>query len=308
MANATRAMAQPRGGWSVLHFAALIGGNVALALGSWWVRLADTGPVSAGFWRLLLAVPFLILLARANHQPLTGFSRRTWIAIAGAGVFFALDLAAWHIGIGLTRLGNATLFGNSGSIILMVWGLIALARAPRWNEALAFAVAILGSVILLGRSFAIDHSTMVGDLFCVLAGFLYAFYILLLQDARTSLGSWTLCVWSTLAGAPVLLGLALLLGEPVWPQQWWVVITLAITSQVIGQGLLVFALKHFPPMVIGLVLLSQPIVSVVVGWAVFGEVLSPLDGVGMVLVGAGLVLARSFAPAAPIAASPSTAG
>ena len=48
------------------------------------------------------------------------------VAVIGAGVFFALDLASWHIGIQQTRLGNASLFGNAGSIILMIWGLIAL--------------------------------------------------------------------------------------------------------------------------------------------------------------------------------------
>jgi hypothetical protein len=32
------------------------------------VRLADTGPVAAGFWRLALALPFLWLLARASGQ------------------------------------------------------------------------------------------------------------------------------------------------------------------------------------------------------------------------------------------------
>ena len=67
---------------------------------------------------------------------------------------------------------------------------------------------------------------------------------------------------------------------------------LALGSQVVGQGLLVYALKHFSPLVIGLALLTQPVVSVVVGWLVFGEVLGPLDGLGMVLVGMGLVLAR----------------
>jgi drug/metabolite transporter (DMT)-like permease len=61
---------------------------------------------------------------------------------------------------------------------------------------------------------------------------------------------------------------------------------------VIGQGLLVYALRHFSPLVIGLALLTQPAVSVVVGWFQFGEVLTPLDGLGMVLVGMGLVLAR----------------
>ena len=44
-----------------IHFAALLGGNAALALGPLWVRLADSGPVSAGFWRLALAIPFFVL-------------------------------------------------------------------------------------------------------------------------------------------------------------------------------------------------------------------------------------------------------
>ena len=30
-------------------FAALIGANIALAFGPWFVRLADTGPVASGF-------------------------------------------------------------------------------------------------------------------------------------------------------------------------------------------------------------------------------------------------------------------
>ena len=42
-----------------MHLAGLIGANAALALGPWFVRSADTGPVSAGFWRLALALPVL---------------------------------------------------------------------------------------------------------------------------------------------------------------------------------------------------------------------------------------------------------
>lgn len=281
--------------WNGWHFAALLGGNVALALGPLWVRLAETdpGPVSAGFWRLILAVPFFVLFARASGQAVLGLGRNVLLAVAGAGLFFALDLGSWHLGIGMTRLGNASLFGNSGSILLVAWGLIALRRKPRMGEWLAFAAAIAGSAILLGRSLEIDHTTMIGDLLCLLAGFLYTFYILLLQNARASLGNWSLLTWSSLAGAPVLLALAAVLGEPIWPQVWWPVAMLALTSQIVGQGLLVFALKHFSPLVIGLALLTQPAVSVLAGWVQFDEVLTPLDGLGMVLVGLGLVLART---------------
>ena len=64
MTNATAMERDTRGrGWNGWHLAALLGGNAALALGPMWVRLADSGPVSAGFWRLALAVPFFALLA-----------------------------------------------------------------------------------------------------------------------------------------------------------------------------------------------------------------------------------------------------
>ena len=279
-----------------LHFAALIGGNVALALGPWSVRLADSGPISAAFWRLALAIPLLAIFAWRNGQALTGFGRTTWLAIAAAGVLFALDLASWNIGIGQTRLGNATLFGNSGSVILMGWAIVMTRRLPRPFEALGILSALAGAAILMGRSLQIDSHSLVGDLFCILAGFLYGFYILLLQNARTRLGSWSLLTWSSLAGAPVLLALALWQGEPVWPGSagsgWWPLIALALLSQVIGQGLMVFALKHFTPLIVGLTLLTQPVVAVVVGWFVFGEALVPLDFAGMALVGAALVLAR----------------
>lgn len=293
MTIATGANAPPIRTWYPWHFAALIGGNVALALGIVWVRMADTGPVSAAFWRLLIAIPCFVVLARLSHQPLRGMTARTHTIMAGAGIFFALDLAAWHLGIGLTRFGNATLFGNSGSILLVAWGLIVLQRWPGWREWAAFGAAITGAAVLLGRSLEIGTNTLRGDLLCLLAGFLYTFYIVFLQKARANLGSWALLVFSSLYGLPVLLAGGLLLGEPVWPHNWLPLIALALTSQVIGQGLLVYSLKHFPPLVVGLALLTQPAVSVAVGWALFGETLGLLDGLGMVLVSLGLVLARS---------------
>lgn len=279
--------------WNGWHFAALLGGNAALALGPLWVRLADSGPVSAGFWRLFLAIPVFVLLARWNGQRLTGHSRAAILAILGAGLFFSMDLASWHLGIERTRLGNATLFGNSGSILLVAFGLIALRRAPRALEWAAFAAAIVGSAILLGRSLEIGHETLVGDLLCLLAGFLYTFYILLAQRARADLGGWTVLVYASLAGLPVLLGTALVLGEPVWPTDWTPIIALAFTSQVVGQGLLVYALRHFSAFIVGLALMTQPALAVLVGWMVFDEVLGAVDLLGMALVGAGLVLARS---------------
>ncbi|GMM93471.1 DMT family transporter [Qipengyuania sp. MTN3-11] len=281
------------GAW---HFAALLGGNVALAFGPWLVRLADTGPVSAGFWRLFLPIPLIGFFAWVQHRREAGtatIDRGLAALCVVAGIFFALDLASWHIGIERTRLGNATLFGNSGSVILMAWGLVALGRRPRGREVLGIAAALAGAAILVGRSLEISTATALGDLFCLFAGLCYAFYLLPAQRARARIGQWSVLLMVCLAAAPVLLGIAWQLGEPIWPTDWRPVIVLAVTSQVIGQGLLVFSLRHFSALVIGLALLTQPAIAATVGWLAFGETLSPMDFFGMMLVGAALVLAKT---------------
>lgn len=296
MATATAGRAKktyPGGAWP---FAALVAGNAALALGPWLVRLADTGPVAAGFWRMALPIPLFLWLAfreRRGGGAVPG-AGTVWLLLA-AGAFFALDLASWHLGIERTRLGNATLFGNSGSLILMLWGLVALRRAPGKAELLAIAAALAGAAILLGRSLEVSTATLVGDLLCVLAGLFYVLYLLPAQKARETLGQWSVLALVCLSAAPVLLLCALLLGEPVWPRAagWTPVLALAFSSQIVGQGLLVYALKSFSPLIVGLSLLIQPAIAALTGWMAFDEVLGPADIAGMTLVAAALVIARA---------------
>lgn len=277
---------------TVIQFAALLAGNSALAVGPWFVRLSDSGPVSAAFWRLLLPLPLLGWLAWREREPLSGFGLGTWAALAIAGAVFAFDLASWHLGIERTRLGNATMFGNSGSLLLMIWGLFAARRSARMTELAAVMLALIGASIMLGRSLEIDRTTLAGDLLCILAELFYVCYLLLIKRARNEFGSWSLLFYSTAAGIPVMLGIAIWMGEPVWPQNWWPLIALALGSQVIGQGLLVYALRHFSALVLGVVLLTQPIIGIITGWLAFGETMNGLDWLGMLLVGSGLVLAR----------------
>ena len=298
--SATKTSRLDSGSWPRWVFlAALLLGNAALATGPWLVRLADTGPVSAAFWRLFLALPFLVLFARITGQRLRGIPRRTLALVALGAVAFALDLSSWHIGIEQTRLGNATLFGNAGSIVLLFWTFLITRTLPRGLEWLAIVFALGGAGILLGRSLEISTATLIGDLFCLAAGLFYAVYLLTLQDARKAIGAWSLLVWVSVFASPVILALAVFAGEPVWPTNWTPVIILFITSQLLGQGLLVFSLRHFPPLIIGLALLTQPALAALIGYSVFGEILGAVDILGMAMLGGALLLARVRLPKAP---------
>lgn len=275
------------------YLLALFGGNLALSIGPSFVRLADCGPVSAAFWRVLLALPLLALLARFNRQRIIGVPWGPLGAVVLAGMLFSLDLAAWHIGIARTKLGNASLFGNSTSLMLMVWGVIVARRWPRLNETVAIALALAGGAVLMGRSLEIGTKTLAGDLFCVLAGLFYFFFLLLIQRARGAIAPWAQLFHSSWASAPILIVVALAMGEPFWPHVWWPILALAFGSQVVGTGLLFLALGRFSSLVVGLGLLSQPAVATLIGWLAFGERVGVLDVVGMLCVGGALVLAVS---------------
>jgi EamA-like transporter family. len=105
------------------------------------VRLSDSGAVATGFWRLALALPLLLLVGRASGQPAHWPRRALVVTIAIAAIFYALDLAAWNAGIRMTKLGNATLFGNSGSFVFAAYGLILAHRAPSQRQGSAMFLA-----------------------------------------------------------------------------------------------------------------------------------------------------------------------
>ncbi|MBY0521063.1 MAG: DMT family transporter [Sphingomonas sp.] len=273
-------------------FLAVIGANVALAFGPWFVRLADTGPVGSAFWRVTLAAPLLVVMALGTGWRPRGVSRRLWVMLPLAGVCFAADLASWHLGILQTTLANATLFGNSATLIFPIYGFIAARALPRPMQAVALLLAGVGAGLLMGQSYSLDPRHLAGDLLCVLAGVLYAGYFILMTQARATMPPLPALALSTLASIVPLLLFALLLGERLVPTHWGALIGLALASQVLGQGLMIYALGKLSPLVVGIALLVQPMVAATIGWIVYDERLGVPDVVGAMLVAAALVLVR----------------
>jgi drug/metabolite transporter (DMT)-like permease len=275
-----------------LAFPALIVGNVALAFGPWLVRLADTGAVATGFWRLALALPFLWLLARVTGQQPHWPKRALVVILVAAAVFYSLDLAAWNAGIRMTKLGNATLFGNSGSFVFAIYGLVLASRLPSPRQAGALALAVVGAILLMSSSYELSPKNLGGDLLTLAAGFLYGGYLIFVERARTRLKALPLLLLVTLFSTPILLAISIGFNEVIWPHDWTPLLIFALSSQVVGQGLLVYSIGVFPPLVVGLALLTQPAVSAAIGWFAYGETLSAADWAGAVAIAAALVLVR----------------
>lgn len=286
-ASATRISAPPASA-----FAAVAAANVLLAFGPWFVRVADTGPVASGFWRITLAAPLLCALAVAGGARPTRLSAGLWWALGLAGVAFAADLASWHLGILRTTLANATVFGNSAVLFFPVYGFMAARAWPTRTQGAALLLAAAGAALLMGRSYQLDPRNLAGDLLALLAGVLYTVYFILMARAREAMAPLSALALSTIASILPLLLFALALGERVWPGDWTPLIGLALVSQVAGQGLMIYALGKLSPLVMGIALLIQPVVAGIVGWTVYGERLGVADLLGVVMVAAALVLVR----------------
>lgn len=275
-----------------LAFPALLGANMALALGPWLVRIADTGPVATGFWRLALALPVLLLLAARSGGGVFRPSRKALLIVLASGLFFAADLASWHLGIVRTKLANAALFGNSSSLMLPFAAILVTGIHPTRIQWIALCVAILGAMLLMGGSYELSSANLAGDLLCLFAGVLYVGYLLLIQTVRRDMASWPVLAWSTLASAPCVLVFALMAGERIMPGNWGPVLGLALLCQIGGQGLMVYAIVHFSPLVVGLALLTQPALAALIGWLAFDERLTATDLIGAAIIAVALIVAR----------------
>ena len=275
-----------------LAFAALVAGNVAIAFGPLLVRYADTGPIATGFWRMALAVPFLALFGYRAGFRFSHARPAIYGLTALAGFFFAIDIIAWHIGIFQTKLGNATLFANCASLLLVIYGVIIARKWPGRMQAIAVLLAFAGAALLMGQSFELSPKHFVGVLLCLFAGLAYTVYLVAMIRVRESTESWSALAMASFATAVLLLPAALFAGEKIIPDIWWPLLLLAFSSQFFGQGCLTYALPHFSPLVIGLALLLQPALSAAAGWFAFGEAMTGLDFIGSFMVMVALVMVR----------------
>jgi drug/metabolite transporter (DMT)-like permease len=153
-------------------------------------------------------------------------------------------------------------------------------------------LAAVGAALLMGSSYELSPEHLEGDLWALLAGLFYAFYLIAIDRARRTLASMPVLALSTLVGTLPLLLFALALREQVWPGDWTPLILLSVGSQLLGQGLLVYAVGHLSPLVVGLGLLTQPAITALTGWFAYGERLGAIDIAGAVLICAALVLIR----------------
>jgi drug/metabolite transporter (DMT)-like permease len=280
---------------------ALVAGAAAIAFSPIFVRLTETGPAAAGFWRLALALPALALMARQSRSASGGVGGPHLMTIV-AGLFFALDLGFWHYGIKFTTVANSTILANLSPAFVTLGAWLLLGERPGWRFVAGLALAFAGVwIIAATKGGGAGLNPRLGDALSVITSVWYAGYLLAVRKARAEQSTSQVMFWSSAAGAPLILAAAVALHERILPTSaggWMACAGLAVVH-VAGQGLIAWALGRLPAATASVVVLVQPVLSAILGWLIFTEPMAPLQVLGGAVALTGVVLAQLAAARAP---------
>ncbi|MFN7237340.1 MAG: DMT family transporter [Brevundimonas sp.] len=281
----------------LLPLAVLTAAACVLGLAPILVRLTETGPAAAGFWRLILALPLLLALnlalTRRGEAGGAGLAPNRWMLLAGT--FFALDMGFWHYGISLTSVANATVLCNLTPVVVTAVAWIAFRERPGGGFTIALAVALAGAFAMAaGADPTQGRNPMLGDLLSLSVSFWYAGYFLAVKAARRTAPALQVMLWSTAAGVPLMLIAALLLGETILPAEpiGWLFCGLFALVHVAGQTGVTWALGRLPAGLTALTILVQPLVAALFGWMLFAETLTRVQALGGALVLIAVAMAQ----------------
>ncbi|MBI4324444.1 MAG: DMT family transporter [Chloroflexi bacterium] len=279
-------------------FLALLAGATGIGCAPILVRWSEVGPSATAFYRILLALPLLWLWMGANSTPGPGSrrpqTRSDYAQMAAAGFFFAGDLAFWHWSLQFTTVANSTLLLNCAPFLVTLGARLFLAEKVPFALILGMVMAVTGGGLLVGNSWQLAASHVLGDLLALATAVFYAAYLLMVKHLRRSFSTTSIMSWSGLVSCPILLVVAWLSGESVQAVTWagWLILAaLALVSHIGGQGFIAYALAHLPASFSSVSLLLQPVVAAALAWQLLHESLNALQIAGGIVILAGIAVA-----------------
>lgn len=216
--------------------------------------------------------------------------RLRWVTIkacAPGGVLFALDIALAFSAFHLTSVADSTIIGSLSTVAITV-------GAARWfgerlgrGDMLFIAASIVGVALVAIGSSGGPSFSLLGDLFAVAGIFSWTAYWLFSKRARSNATAFEYMAAVMLVAAVIMTVLAPATGAPLaWPGKadWIGLLAVALFAGAVGHSLVAWSHQNMEAWLAALILQSQPLVSVVLAWAILDESIGLVTASGGVLV------------------------
>lgn len=283
-----------------LSLVAVITGALILGATTAALREIDIGSTAAGFWRVALALPVLLILTALSSQTDRQLPAKSqWLPLLVAGACFAGDLIFWHLSLIHTTLGNATFLATLSSLWVPLTAFVFLRQPLSRLFLLGLTCALVGSSILVASHLSTGTSSWTGDLYGLLTGFFFTGYILAVGRCREALSTADTMLYSSALCALILLPFMLVAniaaGEPMVPASlagWLSVFALAWLAHLLGQGLVAFGVGRLNTSLAAVILCLEGVGAMAVGALFYAEARGPFDLIAVILIVLGIALAQ----------------
>lgn len=269
----------------------LLIGILGISFSAILVKWAQVDATAAAFYRMLYAGLLLLWLdCRFRKTPV-----HNWIWLGPAllaGLCLAADLVIWHKTIFLIGAGPATFLGNSQVLFVSLYAALFFKEKITPLFLLTAPVVLAGLFLLIPR--AADIQSGLGFWMGISVGICYAGFLLSIRWAHQLAGEGYPEVLSL--GITMLTGavLVLIYGAGAentnflilaWDRQG-ILLLMGIVTQ--GWVWIKNALNRIPAHQGSLLLLLQPVLSVILGIILFAEPFSRLQALGMFMTLGGI--------------------
>ncbi len=271
-------------------------GALAIAFSGIFYRWSEVSPSTGVLFRCLYGLPILLLVARGEWRALGPMSLRSIGLSTLAGAFFAVDLITFHYAVDVIGAGLGTVMGNVQVIIVALAAWALFGERPRREVLVALPIMLAGVVLISGvvGTGAYGADPQLGVAIGLVTATSYAGYLLVIRRAspdQRPAGPVAIATAVTALGAG-LFGAAV--GDldvvPSLPAHAYL-LALGILSQSIGYLAIQASLPRLPAVITSVLLLVQPVTTVVLGAILLGEAPSAAQLGGVALVIGGIALA-----------------
>jgi drug/metabolite transporter (DMT)-like permease len=269
---------------------------ILISFSAIFTRYAEVSPSTAAFFRAAYALPIIALLYYLTRASDTRSRGVRWLTIAAGGLM-GVSFTVWNYSIEFVGAGLATVLGNTQVLFVGLFAWWLYRERPPVSTVWAVPL-VLGGVVLVtgvGRDDAYGAQPLLGVLFGLVNALVYTAFLLIFRRTAKGLARPSGPLLDATLGAAtvgLLLGLVSDPGfslRPAWPEHGWL-LALAIGSQTIAWWGILTVLPRLPSLDTSVLLLIQPMLTVVWGWLLFAEHLSSLQWSGVALVLAGVAM------------------
>jgi drug/metabolite transporter (DMT)-like permease len=272
--------------------AALVGATV-ISFSAILYRLADTGPVTAAFFRMAYAVPVLGMIWAIQRSSDARTVRQRLLAV-GAGVFLAADVVVWQVAIDQIGAGLGTLIVNSQVVLVpfVTWALFGERPSRRAIIAMPLVMTGLAAITGLGSPDTFGERPVFGVAMGAVAALFYTAFLVTYRRAGQTSAPTSGPLLDATVGATAALAIYGFSADAIdptftWPTHGWLAL-LAVGSQVVGWLAIGFALPRLPAVVTSFAVLLQPTLTMAWGRMIFSERIGTVQLAGVALVLGGI--------------------